>query len=115
MTRQHAESLFFLAGFEVLSITQIPNDYWPMVGAYEDVRRDNPWFIVKTLYGDIKIGWRKRVINIEWDGCKVEAKVTEDSTTANGYMVHAWGYHKAVEYLTKLHAELRAGKEQGAE
>jgi hypothetical protein len=113
MTRQHAESLFFLAGFEILSATQIPNDYWPMVGAYEEIRRDNPWFLVKTLYGDIKIGWRKRVISIEWDGCGVEAKVTEDDTTQDRFLVHAWSYHKAVEYLTALRAALRAAKAGG--
>jgi len=84
-----------------LKFTVIPNEY----SSYEHYAS---WFIVSTPDGDIKIGWRKRVINIEWlDNYKrfTETFVSEDVTrggTLNGVRnIHAWSVEKAVEYLNR--------------
>lgn len=63
------------------------------------------WFIITTPEGDIRIGWRKRVIQIEWlqnyklfqfDGNN--ENVTKMFTNTERY-IHAWDNKKAIEYL----------------
>lgn len=70
------------------------------------------WLIVTTKVGHIKIGWRKRVINIDWS--KTTNKTPgdelfkeEETTKGGGYednkcYVHAWSLEKAKEYLKKI-------------
>ncbi len=71
-----------------------------------------PWFLVTTSKGIIKIGWRKRVINIDWS----ESDIYEDGPTlfkgenvSGSYeyeighkYIHADNYEKASEYINKL-------------
>ncbi len=70
--------------------------------------RPAPWFMIETEKGPVKIGYRRRVISIEWphaeglknvDGSKL---FKDEGTTAMRTYVHAWGAEKAVEYLQKL-------------
>jgi len=86
------------------AVVEIPNRYWPEGPDYDDVRK--PWLRVFTPRGVIVLGWRKRVISIDWsdsaldrDGADVVAKpeVTHDNA-----MCHAWGYDQAVECLRRL-------------
>jgi hypothetical protein len=78
----------------------IPNEYYP-----GDPDYFGPWFMVETPQGRLKIGWRKRVINIDWSGTGLnpspETFASEDVTKGMSY-IHAWGTDKAVEYLRKL-------------
>jgi hypothetical protein len=60
------------------------------------------WYRATTHVGHILIGWRKRVIEIDWSATKVRRVITEDSVTKSEIMVHAYGYEKAAEYLTEL-------------
>jgi len=79
-----------------------------------------PWYKVTTPIGRIKIGTRKRVINIDWSETTVaesgsELFPTEDVTKGgvhyesdgNKRYIHAWGLEKAKEYINKI---LDAGK-----
>lgn len=68
-----------------------------------------PWFMFHTSDGDIKIGWRKRVISIEWqENFKpFNMEIFDDenvtkwgNTGVRG--IHAWGTDKAYEYLKKV-------------
>ena len=64
--------------------------------------------MITTRIGHIKMGWRKRVISIDWSGTEVQAKAqdlfpTEDVTKLEK-SIHAWTEEKAAEYLDKLHA-----------
>ena len=84
-----------------LKFTVIPNEY----SSYEHYAS---WFIVSTSDGDIKIGWRKRVINIEWlDNYKQfkETFVNEDVTRGGNLdgvrNIHAWSVDKAIEYIDR--------------
>lgn len=65
-----------------------------------------PWFEVTTPKGIIEIGWRHRVIHISWDKSDIEAKseniFVNEETTKFDKTVHAWGYEKATEYISKL-------------
>jgi hypothetical protein len=93
MTEQHARAIFLLADLSVEAMYELPDGY---------IReRGSPWWLVQTPYGLIKIGWRKRVIDIDWSGTSVRAIVTEHSVTKEDTMVHAWSYARAVEYLAE--------------
>jgi hypothetical protein len=62
----------------------------------------HPWWFVKTPYGWIEIGWRKRVISIDWQHTNIRGIVTTDDLTKGDDYVHAYSEAKAIEYLTEL-------------
>ncbi len=80
-------------------VREIPNEYYNL---------GEPWLIVTTKIGPIKIGWRKRVISISWKDSDVvktaDELFPEEDTTKDHQMIHAWTYEKAVEYLKILHS-----------
>ena len=45
---------------------------------------------------------RKRVISISWEETEVPVIVTDDDVTKDHFLVHAYSYAKAVEYMTML-------------
>lgn len=47
----------------------------------------------------IRLGWRKRVLEIDWSDTPVRGEVTSDEVTKADMMVHAWSYEKAIGYL----------------
>lgn len=100
MKEYEINALFLEAGFEIKSAQQIENQYWPK--DYVALRAENPWWLVTTEYGVIKIGWRKRVISINWEATAIRVEVTSDDVTKDNDMVHAYSMGKALEYLTEL-------------
>jgi len=84
---------------EPIFVEEIPNDYYSQDCC--------PWFIVTTKIGHIKIGWRRRVINIDWSKTIIKKLANElfsnEDVTKDLYSIHAWGYEKAKEYLDILH------------
>lgn len=108
-TEDKARSLFSLAGFEVLGIWELRNQYWPDHPRYDSVR--SPWWLVKTSIGLVRIGWRKRVLSIDWSDSAIKIILTDDNVTKWEEGVHAYGYAKAVEYLTHLRDRSGARKE----
>lgn len=100
-------ALFLFADIQTLGVDEIPNQYWPRVPDYYEIRDKSPWWLVYTELGTIKIGWRKRVMEIDWrrletGGGKAAVIVTEDDVTKGDYYVHAYSELKAVEYLQNL-------------
>lgn len=103
------------AGFCGYALREIPNEYW--LDGRRGERPAPPWFEVDVPdFGRLKIGWRKRVINIDWsaardvagrkgansdalDGAKLFA---DEGVTVGRTYVHAWDKEKCVEYLKKL-------------
>ena len=79
---------------------ELPNNYWP--DSYVDLRRENPWWLVKTPHGLIELGPRKRVFSIHWDETNIRKIVTEDDVTKSETMVHAWNIEDALKYLKAL-------------
>lgn len=65
------------------------------------------WFIISSPEGDIKIGWRKRVIQIEWLKNYKDFKFTAETIVStkefseNIRFIHAWTIEKAIKYLRK--------------
>lgn len=95
--------IFEKAGFQITKLTPIPNQYC-------SCEMCAPWFDVETEFGVIQIGWRKRVINIDWDTLNLTETVLhlfqdEDVTKGEGG-IHAWGWDKAKDYLSRLHGHL---------
>lgn len=95
------------AGFQPAVLNEIPNEYCKCVLCM-------PWQSVLTLHGQLKIGWRKHVISIDWMGTgrHFPGLFTSEKVTESSYYVHAYGYDKAVEYLTRLRQELEKPEEK---
>lgn len=101
--RQYFNGLFLLAGFTEFVLEDIPNEYCPCEVC-------GPWFLLrqsgKGRRGKrvLKIGWRKRVINIDWSeytsNPDLLAKFDGEDVTKWETGIHAWGKEKAIEYLT---------------
>lgn len=116
MERKNLDALLLLAGIEPVAVHELANKYWPDNGHYAQIRRDMPWWLVLTKAGPVVIGWRKRVISIDWRDTSVRAKMTgDDQTTSELEYCHAWGYAKAVEYLQTLRSaiDIAAGANAG--
>jgi hypothetical protein len=97
-TRQEFVSLFTNS----IYVEEIPNEYH---------KSPLSWFKITTKIGHIKIGWRKRVIYIDWTNTEVlksgeelfpDEDVTRSSKYDNTKYIHAWSYEKAKEYINKL-------------
>lgn len=70
-----------------------------------------PWILFHTIDGDIIVGWRKRVISIEWqenyksfdlESLFTDEDVTKWTSKEGKRGIHAWGKEKAYEYLLKV-------------
>lgn len=92
---------------EPIFVEEIPNGYGPNDPWYSNF----PWYQVTTKIGRIKIGWRKRVINIDWtettnkltgEELVPEGDMTKSGKYDNTRYIHAWGYEKAKQYIEKL-------------
>lgn len=100
MTFLEVQKLFIDAGFKIKAQHQIENQYWPV--AYVERREADPWWLVDTQFGQIKIGKRKHVVSISWEVSSFCGSVTSDDVTQDDDLVHAWSPEKAQEYLTEL-------------
>lgn len=108
VNRKAFDHIFEEAGFRAFYLHDIGNGYWPGCG-YEDPYY-LPWFQAHTAVGQIRIGWRKRVIAIDWSSTGRDLAhlfVTED-VTKGPHDIHAWGYEKAIDYLRRVRVELEA-------
>jgi hypothetical protein len=117
MTEEEVKAVFLLSGLKVNQFYKIENKYWP--DAYVEQKKNDPWWLAQTEFGMIEIGWRKRVISIDWtntgmklknlpnEGFLGEQGITSDDTTKWPGGIHAWGYSKAVEYLHALKVRLQ--------
>ena len=96
--------LFHTAGFDMIWSTVFDNQY-----SSHPVYYTSPWLEVITSKGPITIGWRKRVISIDWSKSDIKKTAEEmfpdETSTKYDNLIHAWGYDKAIEYLTKLNSE----------
>ena len=100
--------IFEKAGFKELDVRllETPNQYY-QCDYYAC------WFNVNTIYGTgILIGWRKRVINIDWSqwGYDFSYLFPDEDVTKWKNGIHAWGEDKAIEYLSKIVQEIKAKK-----
>lgn len=82
-------------------VEAIPNGY-----CSDYCCRHLPWFVVTTVRGRIKVGWRKRVIQIDWSDSAIqtdaETLFPDEDVTKGGRTIHAWGVDKARAYVARL-------------
>lgn len=101
VNQEYFENAFTAAGYDTRShnFTRIPNEYWPGACDYGE-----SWFLVQVPFGVIKVGWRKRVIELAWHKANLETQpdFSKEDVTRENRMIHAWGFVKLVEYLTKI-------------
>jgi hypothetical protein len=96
--------IFTQAGFDDLDLR-----FLPIANQYCSCERCANWYKVNTVYGTgITIGWRKRVINIDWSAWGIDFSYLfqEEDVTKGPGAIHAWGEKKAIEYLSKIRKEL---------
>jgi hypothetical protein len=77
---------------------KLQNRYWQG----HDKKFYHPWWFVQTSRGWIEIGYRKRVMSIDWRHTDIRHVVTKDDLTKGDDHVHAYTDAKAIEYLTEL-------------
>ena len=88
------------------------SDTGPTEGVVQSWMNDYRWryarpsWLVKTPCGLIEIGWRKRVISIDWSDTPIRVIVTTDDTTKTDTSVHAWTEVAAMTYLEALGREM---------
>lgn len=86
---------------EPIHVEEIPNGY-----CSDWCCKHLPWFIVTTTIGRFKIGWRKRVILIEWKdtkGAKTSKELFEkEDVTKDERMIHAWTLQDARRYISAI-------------
>jgi hypothetical protein len=87
-----------LFGDRAIYVEEIPNGY-----CSEYCCKHLPWFIITTNKGRIKIGWRKRVIEINWDDSIIienaEFLFPNEDVTKFDKTIHAWELEKAKQYI----------------
>lgn len=96
------KEIFKKSGFKDIKMTAIPNKY-------HQCSTCAPWFDVETEFETICIGWRKRVISINWNNSSIGnmLHLFEDENVTKGETgIHAWGWDKAKEYLSRIHKDL---------
>ena len=86
---------------QTVYVEEIPNGY-----CSSSCCVNKPWFIITTKVGRIKIGWRKRVISIDYSDTIVkegaEALFPNEDTTRYEKVIHAWSLEDAKKYLNKI-------------
>lgn len=100
--RAKAQKENLLALFDSpIYVEEIPNGY-----CSDGCCRHLPWFIVTTKHGRVTVGWRKRVINIDWSTLDkrqcADTLFPNENVTKGEDSIHAYGYEKAKEYLNKI-------------
>lgn len=90
---------------EPIFVTPVRNQYHLEDSAYGQM---HPWFDVTTKRGIFLVGWRKRVINLDWSRTDIKTdgnvlfadqQVTKDKT-----YIHAYGYERCKGYVDQLMA-----------
>lgn len=101
------EGYFRDAGFSDVVVIKTENEYWK--GYYG---LDKPWADVYTELGTFTIGWRKRVIHLEWSlfvGDKAETLFPNEDVTKYDYVIHCWSPEKCKEYLKTIRNSKNTG------
>ena len=98
---------FRIAGLEVQKTYELMNPYWPH--SYHELVLANPWYLVKTEFGLICVGARKRVFVIDWEDTAYRGEdivAADVNITKTESLIHAWSLMDFTQYLATLHNKL---------
>jgi len=104
--------LFSKAEITITAQWRLENRYWPECELL--LKHKNPWWLMQTPYGLIRVGRRKRVWFIEWQHTHLRKIITNDEVTKSDIMVHAWDEEAFLRYLKTLKQELTALETENA-
>jgi hypothetical protein len=98
------------SGFGTAFVEEIPNEYCKCCP-------HKVWLKIQTACGIIKMGWRKRVLVLDWSQTVIHKTALQlfkdEQVTMDNYMIHCWGYEKATEYLKVLQKEFGILAQEG--
>lgn len=107
LAEQQKQQILNLFSGHAIFVEQIPSGYSHTDPFYKNF----PWYKITTKAGRIEIGWRKRVIQIDWSDSVIQTHAIElfpnEDTTKEGKLIHAWGYEKAKQYIETLLAQVK--------
>ncbi len=99
---------FFAAGLQTDFMLEIPNEYCGPRCCPHKV-----WLKVYTNVGIFKVGWRKRVIHLEWTDTNIQLTAKQlfpnEDVTKVEKMIHCYGMEKMGVYIKKLGSLQNAG------
>jgi len=89
------EEAFLKAGFPPVKFGLRRNEYW----GQDDIT--GPWVDTYTDIGKIRVGWRKRVVEVKFsDETEIYIpEIIEDDVSKGDRLFHAWSIDKLAEYL----------------
>lgn len=108
MTKEQIQGLITLTNFPATGLWEMANQYWPRCADYAKTIIESPWWLVRTPWGMVTVGWRKRVISIDWSDTPLSLIVTKDDVTKDNNSVHAWSIDDAVKYMGVIARALEA-------
>lgn len=97
-TRAEFEEAFRLAGYPKVNLITKPNQYCPCTHC-------TPWYSAQVPGSPaFTLGWRKSVINVSWaeTGRSLTELFDGEAVTRGSDHIHAHGYAKLTQYLSKL-------------
>lgn len=102
IARQKSELLGLFQGVTIY-VEEIPCDYGPPNHPWFSLF---PWFKITTPAGRFTVGWRKRVISIDWEDSVVDFSAeqlfpTED-VTKHGRLIHTRSIEDARRYILRV-------------
>ena len=103
------QTAFIEADLGPIFMEEIPNGYWGVDSPYSV---GDPWYTVTTRLGHFKVGWRKRVIHLDWEktllkdakGRPIHADklFPDENVTRFETGIHCWGLASLVSYLKTI-------------
>lgn len=104
-TSMEFRECFKNAGFEPIFMESIANEYHSTENRKDAYGLRSPWFIVTTRLGHFKVGWRKRVISLDWSRTtvmKTADQIFPNEVTKGERDIHAWSYEALTKYLRAI-------------
>jgi hypothetical protein len=102
-----ARDCFAEAGMPAVYIQETDNEYCGALCCPH-----LPWLLVTTEIGIFKVGWRKRVMSLDWGKTQISASAHElfpdENVTKVGHEIHCWSYAKLGQYLKGVYAAATA-------
>ncbi len=107
-SQEQATSMMKLAGFKFSEVYELVNRYWG--GAKYNPWPTGSWWLFITPFGPIRLGCRKRVMEIDWGATKQKIDLgrpeSEKWITIGEYCAHVYNIPTVIRDLTKLREEL---------
>lgn len=96
-TKDRILALALLAGVPYTEVHELPNGYLAS-------RTDDPWLLFVCAGRTFRMGWRKRVLHVEWTN-GLAAPISEPDLqwiSHDDNYFHAWNWPQALTFLSRV-------------